>query len=235
MQEWANGRLDELAGEHLCGFIFKKNSPSSGMQRVRVYNERGMPSKIGVGIFAGAFMARFPLMPVEDEGRLHDPALREHFIESVFTLKRWREFLSSEPKTAGLVDFHSRNKLLLMSHSPLHLRDMGRLVATANEIPVPQLIERYQVLLMESLKLKATRKKNVNVIHHVLGYFKKVLTGDEKKELIEIIDGYLKRLIPLIVPITLLSHYVRKFDQPYLRDQTYLNPHQLELCLRYHA
>ncbi len=234
MLRWARRRVKELEKENLCGFIFKSNSPSSGMERIRVYGERGMPVKKGVGIFARIFMDHFPLLPVEDEGRLHDPGLWENFIERIFTLKRWREALERKESRGNVVDFHTRHKLLILSHSPKHYQTMGKLVAQAKDLSLKQLYQKYQTLLMESLQMKTTPKKNANVLHHMMGYFK-VLSYDEKKELLEVIDHYRKGYIPLVVPITLINHYIRKYNQPYLKQQVYLNPHSLELQLRNHV
>ena len=235
MVNWADKRVVELEKEGLFGFIFKSNSPSSGMERIRVYNEKGMPSKKGVGIFARIFMDYLPLLPVEDEGRLHDPELRENFIERIFTLKRWRDVLTQKPGPRNVVDFHTKHKLMILSHSPKHYEAMGRLVARAGDFTLKNFYQQYQTLLMESLKLKATPKKNGNVLMHMMGYFKDQLSLDEKQELLEVIDHYRREYIPLIVPITLIRHYVRKFDQPYLKEQFYLNPHPLELQLRNHV
>jgi len=235
MVRWAWKRVEELDKEDLCGFIFKSDSPSSGMERIRVYNEKGMPVKKGVGIFAKIFMDHFPLLPVEDEGRLHDPKLRDNFIERIFALKRWREILSKKDSRGNVVDFHTRHKLLILSHSPKHYQMMGKLVAQAKDLSLKQLYQEYQTLLIESLYLKTSPKKNSNVLQHMLGYFKEQLCSDEKKELLEAIDHYREGYIPLVVPITLISHYVRKYDQPYLKKQIYLNPHPLELQLRNHA
>ena len=235
MLNWAGKRVRELEKEGLAGFVFKKNSPSSGMERVKVYNDKGMPIKKGVGLFARVFMKHFPLLPVEDEGRLHDPGLRENFIERIFVFKRWRECLSQPKRRANLVDFHTKHKLLVLSHSPDLHREMGRMVAGAKEVAIGNLFERYEELLMKALRLKTTSKKNVNVLHHIMGYFKKQLSSDEKQELLEVIDQYRQGYVPLIVPITLVNHYVRKYDQPYLREQYYLKPHPIELKLRNHV
>lgn len=236
MLGWARKRVVELEKEGLCGFIFKSRSPSSGMERVKVYNDKGIPVNKGVGIFAGVFMEHFPLLPVEDEGRMHDPGIRENFIERVFTLKRWRELLSREKRVRGdLVDFHTRHKLLILSHSTEHYRKMGKLVARVKEIPLPDLYREYEHLLMDALRLKATPRKNANVLQHMLGYFKQDLSADEKGELLELIELYKEGHLALIVPVTLINHYVRKYDQPYLKAQHYLHPHPLELRLRNHA
>ena len=235
MLRYARRKIIQLEKENLCGFIFKSKSPSSGMERVKVYNEKGMPVNKGVGIFARVFMEHFPLIPVEDEGRLHDPRLRENFIESIFTLKRWREALVGKGGLSTLVDFHTRHKLLIMSHSPNHYRAMGKLVAAGRQVPVSELFSTYESLLMEAMKLKTTIKKNINVLQHIMGYFKKQLSRDEKQEVLEIIANYRNGDVPLIVPITLMNHYVRKYREAYLSRQFYLKPHPIELHLRNHA
>lgn len=226
-----------LEAEDLDGFIFKSRSPSSGMERVKVYPEsgKGMAEKKGVGIFARAFMDKFPNLPVEEDGRLHDIILRENFIERIFVHRRWRNLLAENRTVGGLVKFHTRHKLLLLSHSEKVYREMGRLVANATTIPQDELFASYESQLLSALKLRSTLRKHTNVLHHLLGYFKKQLSADEKQEVLEIIERFKQGLIPLIVPVTLINHYVRKYGQEYLAEQYYLNPHPLELKLRNHA
>jgi uncharacterized protein YbgA (DUF1722 family)/uncharacterized protein YbbK (DUF523 family) len=235
MLSWAAERLDTLAREDLDGFIFKKDSPSSGLYRVKIVNDKGRPVKSGRGLFAAAFTARFPRIPVEEEGRLNDPILRENFIERVFGLKRWRDVLRKKKSVGNLVDFHTREKLLLMAHSPKYYREMGRLVAEGKKLEGPDLYNRYESLLIEALDRKATASKHTNVLMHILGYFKKQLASDEKQEVLELIGHYRSGHLPLIVPVTLLNHFVRKYHPPYLSGQTYLNPHPLDLQLRNHV
>jgi uncharacterized protein YbgA (DUF1722 family) len=235
MQRWAAGRIAALEKENLCGFIFKKDSPNSGLFRVKVYSDKGMPVKKGVGLFARAFTEHFPRVPVEEDGRLNDPVLRENFIEQIFTLRRWRETLAQEKNMSHLIDFHTRHKLLVLAHSPEHYRAMGKLVAGGKSVRMDTLYDRYEQQLIDTLRLRVTIKKNRNVLYHLLGYFKKELSGDEKQELLDIIDQYARELVPLIVPITLINHYVRKYRQPYLQQQVYLNPHPIELKLRNHV
>jgi uncharacterized protein YbgA (DUF1722 family)/uncharacterized protein YbbK (DUF523 family) len=235
MLTWAKKRVKELEKEDLCGFIFKSDSPSSGMIRVKVYSEKGMPMKKGVGMFARAYMDHFPGIPVEDDGRLNNPGIRENFIERIFALKRWRESIQKKRSMGNLVNFHTCNKLLILSHSQKHYRLMGKLVAGGKKMPIKELFSQYEHLLLEALELKTTLKKNNNVLQHLMGYFKSQLSADEKQELLEVFDQYRRGLVPLVVPITLINHYVRKYDQPYLKMQTYLNPHPLELKLRTHV
>jgi uncharacterized protein YbgA (DUF1722 family)/uncharacterized protein YbbK (DUF523 family) len=234
MTAWANRRVVELETEGLCGFIFKSKSPSSGMERVKVYDQNNFPRNIGVGMFARAFKGHFPLLPVEEEGRLHDIVLRENFIESVFVYWRWRDTLA-EKTPGGLVQFHTQHKLLLRAHSEKHYRDLGRVVARAGSDPADELFENYQASLMAAMRLKPTVKKHVNVLMHMMGYFKKLLSADEKQEILEVIEQYRNYYVPLIVPLTLFNHYVRKYDETYLKEQYYLNPHSTELKLRNHA
>lgn len=236
MQQWGRERLEQLETDAICGYVFKTKSPSSGMSRVKVYSEDGKRvSQAGTGIWARMVQDRFPHMPFEDEGRLHDMGLRENFLTRVFVYKRLRDLLAANKTVGGLVDFHTRHKLLLMAHSPKHYTEMGRLVAAARELPLDDLFCKYATLLMTALELRATVKKNVNVLQHVAGYFKKQLDKDDKQELQELIKNYADRLVPLIVPVTLLNHYVRKFDEPYLKQQIYLRPHPVELMLRNHV
>lgn len=235
MQAWAQKRLDALEKENLCGFIFKGGSPSSGMERVKVYNEKGhMVTKTGVGIFAKAFMERFPLIPVEEDGRLHDPVLRENFIIRIFALTRWREARKAM-KLGDLVAFHTDNKLLILAHSTEHYREMGRLVAKGKAMETKDLFREYETLLLQALSRKSTARKNTNVLQHMLGYFKQILPDAERKELLDLITRYHKGQLPLIVPMTLFGHHVRKYDVAYLARQTYMNPHPAELALRNHV
>jgi uncharacterized protein YbgA (DUF1722 family)/uncharacterized protein YbbK (DUF523 family) len=235
MVQWAGIRLQALENEELCGFIFKSRSPSSGMKGVKVYPPSGIPTHRGVGIFARAFMERFRLMPTEEDGRLHDPTLRENFIERIFVFKRWKEFQKSGGSTRALIDFHAHHKLLILSHNPKHYTALGRLVAHTVDYRQEELHAAYLQTLMEGLKLIATPKKNANVLQHLMGYFKRRLSADEKQELLEVIEQYRNGLIPLIVPIVLLGHYVRKYRELYLARQHYLNPHPVELMLRNHT
>ncbi len=235
MEQWARRRLKELEAANLCGYICKKDSPSSGMERVKVYGDTGIPAKVGSGVFTRAFMDRFPLIPVEEEGRLNDPVLREMFIGRVFTLRRFRDLLARGKTRGGIVAFHTDHKLLLLAHDRKRYTEMGRLVAAAKEMTPSVLYDRYQRLLMEALSARPTVKKNADVLLHMMGHFKKQLSADEKRELLEVITRYREALIPLIVPVTLVAHYVRKYRVSYLERQRFLNPHPVELMLRNHV
>jgi uncharacterized protein YbgA (DUF1722 family)/uncharacterized protein YbbK (DUF523 family) len=235
MLKWVKGKLKTLEQSDLHGFIFKSRSPSSGIGGVTVYTPSGMPGKKGAGLFGGAFIRSFPLIPVIDNGRLHDPGLRENFIERVFVYRRWKEFLMRGASVKDLIAFHTEHKLLILSHSPKHLTALGRLVADVKQYAPVEILSRYITQLTDALRLLATTKKNTNVLHHIIGYFTQHLSADDKKELLEVINAYHKGYVPLIVPVVLINHYVRKFDETYLKTQYYLNPHPIELMLRNHV
>ncbi len=235
MQSWAATRVETARTGGLCGYrIFKKDSPSSGLYRVKVYSEQGMPRNVGTGMFARAFTEHFPLLPVEEDGRLNDGRLRENFIESVFVCKHFRDLTAAPPSRGALVDFHTRHKLLFLARSQEHYRRMGRFIANL-PASIDEAYSQYGTLMADTLRVRTTAKKHCNVLLHVLGYFKKMLSADEKQEALELIEAYRIADVPLIVPITLLNHFVRKYDQPYLRDQYYLRPHPLDLRLRSHC
>lgn len=234
MLDYCRRQVEELASADLCGFIFKKDSPSSGLYRVKVYNN-GVPAKSGRGLFADAVVKRFPLLPVEEEGRLGDMVIRENFIERVFAFADWKDFRKRAQGLGDLVEFHAGRKLQVMAHSPQLYREMGRLVADGKGMEREVLFERYQELFLRALALHATVRKNCNVLSHIMGYFKKQLDAREKAEMLDIMGNYRASMIPLIVPVTLLKHYVAKYGQEYLARQSYLNPHPVELMLRNHV
>ena len=234
-QKWIKGELRILKDIDVSGFVFKARSPSCGVRDTKVFDAKCRVRSRGPGLFARAVMAAFPLLPVEDEGRLHDPALRENFIERVFVYRRWREYIKEDGSLGGLVSFHSDHKYLIMAHSQKHCSSLGKMVATSKKMRKNELHANYIGQLMEGLQLLATSKKNTNVLQHMAGYFKDTLSADEKKELLEVITNYHDGLVPLVVPITLLRHYVRKYQEGYLSRQFYLNPHPLELMLRNHV
>jgi uncharacterized protein YbgA (DUF1722 family)/uncharacterized protein YbbK (DUF523 family) len=237
MLEWAERRIAGLRKENLCGYIFKSRSPSSGMEHIKVYNTDGaVISMNGVGIWAREFMRAFPLLPVEDEGRLHDPELRENFVERIFTLNRYRRMLDDDDSLKALMAFHASHKFLIMAHSETHMRRMGRMVAAGNrKTDFGALRTGYENALLEALSLTATVSRHVNVLEHMAGFLKDSLDGDEKKEMGDLIRDFKRELVPLIVPVTLLKHYARKYNVEYMENQYYLNPNPLELKLRNHA
>lgn len=230
LQLYGEQQARQLA--HLCGYIFKRASPSCGMERVKIYDKSGMPSKSGSGIYARAFMDSQPLIPCEEEGRLGDPVLRENFIQRVFVLHRWRELNATRLSAGKLVEFHSRHKYIIMAHSPRAYQKLGRLVATAGQNRIREVADSYILELMQVLKQIATRKLHANVLEHLLGYFKKQLDSADKQEMLAAIRAYQRSELPLLVPVTLIKHHLRRNPAPYLDRQYYLNPHPQELQLR---
>ncbi len=235
LETMATNRIEQLMELDLSGYVFKKGSPSCGIERVRIYNEKGMPNRNGVGLFARAFIEQFPLIPVEEEGRLCEPTLRENFIERVFCYRRWQDLVQSGVTRQALVQFHTIHKYLLLAHSPQQYEVLGRLVGQAHQHRPKDLAHRYGELFMKALAVKATVRKHVNVLQHILGYFKERLGAHEKAELLGVIGDYHQELTPLVVPLTLIKHYVKIFDVGYILDQVYLNPHPKELMLRNHV
>ena len=232
MKDYIQRKLPILEKQELHGFIFKKGSPSSGLYRVKVYHENGNPIGKGSGLFAKAFTTAFPNLPVEEEGRLNDPHLRENFIVRVFAHHRWKEFLKKNPSVGDLVEYHTREKFLMMAHSVEHYKALGKVTAKGSTIPREELFGEYERIYLEGLESHATAKKNTNVLHHILGYFKEELSPWEKQEALDLIERYHDRQVPLVVPLTLLNHYIRKYEKDYLEKQRYLNPHPRELMLR---
>lgn len=231
---WAQPRIRELSAESLSGFIFKSKSPSCGRERVKVYpRQDGKPKRIGIGLFARALMEAFPLLPVADEAHLHDLGRRENFIERIFICRDWRAVKHGAMTVSGLASFHSQHQLQIMAHSPRHCRAMGRLLAQNK--PANLLFDQYEALLLAALRLLPTVKKHGDVLRHIVGYFKKLLPAAEKNALMEGIDLYRQGEAPLLVPVTLLNHYARQYQQHSLAQQVYLHPHPLELQLRNHA
>ena len=235
LEKMTAGRLAELGNLDLSGYVFKRGSPSCGVERVRVYTEHAMPSHSGVGLFARAFIEQFPLIPVEEEGRLCDAPLRENFIERVFCYRRYQDLLQNGVTRQAVVRFHTIHKYLLLAHSAQHYQTLGRLVGQAEHHRPKELVLKYGELFMKALAVKATVRKHVNVLQHILGYFKTQLGPSQKTELLGVISDYHHGLTPLIVPLTLIKHYVHLFDVGYIRDQVYLNPHPKELMLRNHV
>lgn len=235
MRRWAAARVEALAREVLDGYILKKDSPSCGMERVKVYTPGGVPSRDGRGLFAEALIARLPLLPVEEEGRLSDPRLRDLFVERVFAHRRLRDLFAARWTPGALVAFHSAHKLALLAHSPSGYAALGRLVARAGEMPRAELRAAYEAGYMKALSAMATPRRHVNVLQHIAGYFKKVLDEASRQELAAAIADYQLGLVPLIVPITLVRHHVRRCGIAYLAGQVYLEPHPKELMLRNHV
>jgi uncharacterized protein YbgA (DUF1722 family)/uncharacterized protein YbbK (DUF523 family) len=232
MNGYANLRIAELQQKSLHGFILKKDSPSCGIFRVRVYSDSESNQRKGRGLFAEALMSQYPDLPMEEEGRLQDWKLRENFIERVFAYYRWLGFVDSHPGAGDLVDFHTRQKLAILAHSRTHYQQLGQLVAQAGKKSIQKILPEYRSLYMSALKLHTTPRKQSNVLYHLMGYLKKQLDAEDKSELIECIENYRCGIIPLIVPLTVLNHHFRRHPVSWVQEQTYLNPYPAELMLR---
>jgi uncharacterized protein YbgA (DUF1722 family)/uncharacterized protein YbbK (DUF523 family) len=235
MKAYAARRLRELETEDLSGYVLKKDSPSCGMERVRLYDEHGVPARTARGAFAEALLARFPDLPVEEEGRLGDLRLRENFVKRVFAYHRLKAFFAGRWTLGGLVAFHTAHKLVLMAHSPEAYRRIGRLVARAKSLPRGELRASYTSECMAALAVPTSNRRHTNVLQHMLGYFSKDLAAGERQELVGLIDDYRRGLVPLVVPLTLVRHHVRRLGVEYLRGQVYLEPHPKELMLLNHV
>jgi uncharacterized protein YbgA (DUF1722 family)/uncharacterized protein YbbK (DUF523 family) len=235
MIDWSHSRLAELEAQDLGGYLLKSKSPSCGLFRVKVYSEAGPARLEGRGIFAEQLTRRWPLLPVEEEGRLNDPHLRENFIQRLFIYHRWKVFLRQNPTPSGLIDFHARHKYTLLAHNEAVQREMGRLVANAGNTDWLTLIEQYSQMLHRAMQRPALRSRHTNVLHHIMGFLKTYIDADDKAELLSHISAYRQGQVPLIVPITLIKHHLRKYPVPdWLHHQVYLNPYPKELMLQNH-
>lgn len=231
LETYAQQRLEQL--NDLCGYIFIKNSPSCGLFRVKVYQDNGYPhADSGRGIFAAALTAAQPLLPVEEDGRLQDPALRENFITRVFAWHNWQELDAAGLSARGLIDFHSRYKYTLMAHNPGDYNILGRMLADAGKHDPQILGKQYFTQLMQTLQKLATRKSNTNVLMHLQGYLKQQLQTAEKQHMGQVIEQYRQGVLPLVVPVTLLRHHFHQHPDPYIARQSYLQPYPDELRLR---
>ncbi len=237
MRAFAERRVAELAALDLSGYVTKKDSPSCGMERVRVHPARGggPPRRDGVGAFVRVVRERLPLLPIEEEGRLHDPALRESFVERIFAYARWKAARAAGMTRGALVRFHTVHKLALLAHSPDAYRRLGRIVASLGKGSIAAQVEAYGAAFMAGLRVPATRGRHANVLDHMLGYFRDVLAPPDRKELEALVRDYQRGLVPLVVPLTLFRHHVRRHGVAYLADQVYLDPDPKELMLRNHV
>jgi uncharacterized protein YbgA (DUF1722 family)/uncharacterized protein YbbK (DUF523 family) len=235
MRRYAEARVSGLARLGLDGYVLKRASPSCGMERVKVHGESGRPAPAGRGLYAAVLMERLPLLPVEEEGRLTDAGIRENFIERVFAAARWRRFRAARPRPGALVAFHAAQKFAVLAHSPSHYSRLGRLVADAGRRPMPELLDEYAAIFAAALAVRATRGRHVNALQHMAGFLTRDLDANDRAELAAVVEDYRRGLVPLVVPLTLLKHHVRRLGAAYLADQVYLSPHPRELMLRNHV
>ena len=228
----AAARVEELARLDLDGYVLKKDSPSCGLARVKIYSDAGMPAKSGRGVFAGALCSALPALPIEEEGRLRDPHIREHFFERIYAYRRVRRLFDSGPRLRDLVEFHSRHKLLLLAHSPVAYSELGRLVARARAIPPAALASDYRQRFMDAVSASVSRGRHVNVLQHMVGYFRRLLSDAARRDIAAAISEYQRGLVPLVLPARLIGHYAQVHDVRYLTAQAYLDPYPRELMLR---
>lgn len=229
LNECAENQLHWILG--LSGYIFKKDSPSCGMERVKVYHNNN-PRRSGIGIYAAVILEKIPNLPTEEEGRLGDARLRENFIKRVFIYKRWQNLIKTQPSKNALVEFHARHKLIFMSHSQTQTRELGQLVGQIGNIETQEYCDQYISKATDIIRKPANSKNHTNVLKHIQGYLKRKLDAEDKQELEHTIEQYRLGYLPLIVPITILRHHFRKSPDAYIDQSYYMQPHPRELMLQ---
>ncbi|MDC0611934.1 2-thiouracil desulfurase family protein [Vibrio sp.] len=232
MVSYSKEKVRDIAGLGLCGYIVCAKSPTCGMEKVKVYKEN-MAEKDGVGLYTKELMASYPWLPIEEDGRLNDPVLRENFISRVYALDDFRRNVEREPSAKKVIEFHSRYKLTLMAHHPASYKEIGKLVAAISNFEIEDFVAKYREKFMDALTFRASRKNNTNTLMHIQGYFKRSLTKEQKAELATLIHDYRLGELPLLAPITLIKHYLSMYPDTYLEKQKFLEPHPQELRLRY--
>lgn len=232
MMDYSKSKVAELSITELCGYVVCAKSPTCGMERVKVY-KKGGAENIGVGLYTQELMKQMPWLPVEEDGRLNDPVLKENFITRIYTLRDFYDSMDGEPTAGKIVAFHSRYKLTLMAHHPQSYKELGRLVATIKEYDIETFYQKYRVGLMNAVSHRASRKNNTNVLMHLQGYFKRDLAKEQKAELSGVIEEYRQGTLPLLAPLTLIKHYLAAYPDAYLSEQKFLQPHPQEMRLRY--
>ncbi|MEF1290645.1 YbgA family protein [Vibrio sp. M260118] len=230
--DYSKQKVASLEKEQLCGYIVCAKSPTCGMERVKVY-KKNSAENVGVGLYTNELMKAMPWLPVEEDGRLNDPVLKENFITRVYTLRDFYDSMGDEPTRGKIVAFHSRYKLTLMAHHPASYKELGKLVANVKDYDINEFYQLYREGLMAAIANRASRKNNTNVLMHLQGYFKRELSRSQKKELRQVIEDYRVGVLPLLAPLTLIKHYLATHPDAYLEDQAFLQPHPQELRLRY--
>lgn len=235
MTNWIDKIMPGLDEEGLCGFVIKSKSPTCAFIQGKIFSTTGKAPRKGMGFFTRLLTEHYPMLPVEAADRLQNPMLRENFIRRVFVLKRWRDLIEKGLKIGNLVDFHTRHKMMIRAHDLRGYRQLGKLLGESSVFNAEEIFDTYGIMLFRSLSLKSTPKKSADVLMHAMGYFKQQLDSGDKQELLSMINAYKSGKIPLIMPVTLLNHYARKYDKPYLTQQYFLNPHPSELKLLNHV
>lgn len=233
LQNSANLFAQKAKADNLCGFVLKSKSPTCGMERVKVYQEKSsMNEKKGVGLFAKKLREVYPYLPIEEEGRLNDPWLKENFLMQVFAYKELSDFLNTKPLMKHLVQFHTNYKYLIYAKSQTSYKELGKIVANQDKKDIETILEEYKIGFLKAIALKSSINKTYNVLLHIFGYFKKDLTKEEKEFILTAIDEYKSGIIPLIAVTKILNLYVIRFDEQYLNTQKFLNPYPKEFALR---
>lgn len=231
MQDFSRNKVSDLEKQQLCGYIVCAKSPTCGMERVKVYKHQ-RADKEGVGLFTAELMRKMPWLPVEEDGRLNDPHLRENFVSRIYCLNDFYQSMQGDPTPGKIVTFHSRYKLSLMAHHPSSYKSLGKMVANVKQYQPEEFFHQYRLGLMQAMRNRASRKNNSNVLMHIQGYFKRSLNKAEKQELAQVITDYRIGELPLLAPLTLIRHYLQRHPDDYLADQAYLAPHPQSLKLR---
>lgn len=226
--------VNKIFDDEICGYILKSKSPTCGMERVKIYPDKknGQSENVGVGVFAKELKNKYPLLPLEEEGRLGDPWLRENFLMQIFAYKSLFEFLKSNPSIGQLVEFHSSYKYLIYSKSHSAYKTLGNIVANHDKKNIQIVLKNYKRGFLEAISIKGSITNTYNVLLHIFGYLKKLISKDEKKDILETIEEFKDEIIPLIAVIKILNLYINKFDIKYLKTQKFLNPYPKELSLR---
>ena len=234
MGTWSDRVLPGLNEEGLNGFILRSKSPTCALRKARIYMTDGKPPRFGAGFFAERLHQAFPLLPLESNDRLYNPLIRENFIRRVFILKRWKDLLAKGMQIGNLVDFHNRHKMLIRAHDIRGYRQLGKLLGESTVFNTDEIFDTYGNMLFRSLTLKATPRKNADVLKHAAGFIKKDIDADDMQDLVTKINGYKNGKLPLAVPVTLINFFARKYDKPYLLQQYFFNPDEAELRLLNH-
>ncbi len=231
LSRYSKNKVESLS--ELSGFIFMKNSPTCGLERVKVYSEATqMPQKKGIGIFARYFSEKYPLIPVEDSGRLQDAAIRENFIARVFIYHQWNTEIKPNLSSRKLIEFHSKHKFTLLAHCQSAYREAGKRLGNLKEESLETIANEYIAIMMRGLRKIASKKNHTNVLQHLIGFIKEDIEPTQKQEILGSIEEYRNGDIPLLVPITLVRHYINQYGTPYVKAQSYWQPHPRALKLR---
>jgi len=233
LAEISNNMGKEASIANLCGFIVKSKSPTCGLERVRVYDgDKKTHEKKGIGLFAKALREYSPYLPIEEEGRLGDAGIRENFLMQIFAYEDFSNFMKRKPKITDLIAFHTSYKYLIYAKSPVAYKLLGHIVSNPKEKTFEELLENYRHEFLTAINEQGNIPKTYNVLLHIYGYFKKLISAEEKAHLLTSIEEFREKIIPLVAVTKLLNLYVQRFDMQYLKKQKFLNPYPSKLGLR---